>query len=88
MEERERYQLRKAAGLYWLIDMEQSGGDWKEPVAVNESGAYIWRQYQRLKSETAVAEELSRESGVPVPEVLADIRCFLRQLEEQGIVPE
>lgn len=80
--------MRKAAGLYWLLDMEQSGADWKKPAAVNESGAYIWEQYQRLRSEEAVAEELSRESGVPVQDALADIRYFLQQLKEQGIVPE
>lgn len=81
-----RYQMRKAAGLYWLIDMEQSGSDWREPVAVNESGAFIWERYQCLRSEIAVAEELNRERGVPVQEALTDIRHFLQQLEEQGIV--
>lgn len=86
MEKKERYQLRKAAGLYWLLDMEQSGADWRETVAVNESGAYIWRQYQHLRSETAVAEELGREMGISVQEALADVREFMRQLEEQGIV--
>ncbi len=86
MEKKERYQMRKAAGLYWLLDMEQSGADWREPVAVNESGAYIWKRYQCLRSETAVAEELSRENGVPVQDALTDVRCFLQQLREQGIV--
>lgn len=86
MKKKERYQLRKAAGLYWLLDMEQGGADWREPVAVNESGAYIWGKYQHLGSETAVAEELGREMGLPVQEALADVREFLGQLEEQGIV--
>lgn len=63
MEIKDRYQMRRAAGLYWLIDMEQNGVCWREPVAVNESGAYIWAQYRRLGSEEAVAEELSRERG-------------------------
>ncbi len=88
MDERERYQIRKAAGLYWLIDMEQGGGDWREPVAVNESGAFILRQYRSLKSEAAVAEGLSRECGIPLPEAEADVRSFLQQLREQGIVLE
>lgn len=77
--------MRKAAGLYWIIDMEQSGAEWREPVAVNESGAYIWKCYQCLRSETAVAEELSRENGVTVQDALTDIRGFLQQLKEQGI---
>lgn len=86
MEKNKRYQLRKAAGLYWLLDMEQDGADWREPVALNESGAYIWEKYQGMGSKTAVAEELGREAGIPVQEALADVREFLRQLGEQGIV--
>ena len=81
-----RYQLRKAAGLYWLLDMEQSGVERKEPVVLNESGAYIWMQYENLRSETAVAEALSREYGISVQEGLEDIRQFFRQLREQGTV--
>ena len=28
----ERYQLRHAAGCYWLLDMEQSGKDYIGPI--------------------------------------------------------
>ena len=83
---KERYQLRKAAGLYWLLDMEQDGAERQDPVVLNESGAYIWEQYRRLGSETSVAEVLSREFGISVQEGLADIRCFFQQLREQGMV--
>lgn len=82
----ERYQLRKAAGLYWLLDMEQDGAELREPVVINESGAYIWEQYRRLKSVTSVAEALSREFGISVQEGLADIRQFFQQLREQGLI--
>ena len=86
MDGKERYQLRMAAGMYWLLDMEQSGAEKVEPVVINESGAHIWEQYVCLRSEAAVAEALCREFGISVQEALADIRRFLRQLEEQGIV--
>ncbi len=86
MDGEERYQLRKAAGLYWLLDMEQDGAKRREPVVLNESGAYIWEQYRRLGSETSVAEALSREFGISVQEGLADIRSFFQQLREQGLV--
>lgn len=85
MDEKGRYQLRKAAGLYWLVDMEQSGVERQEQIVLNESGAYIWRQYQRLQSETKVAEVLSREFGISAQEGLADIRQFFQQLKEQGL---
>jgi len=76
-----RYQLRKAAGLYWLIDMEQG----REKTAFNETGAFIWQQYGRLGSKQAVAEEISREFGVPPGEALEDVSRFLSQLKQAGI---
>ena len=36
---KERYQLRQAAGAYWLLDMEQ-GEQYKKPFMLNECGAY------------------------------------------------
>lgn len=82
----ERYQLRKAAGLYWLLDMKQDGAEMREPVVINESGAYIWEQYHRLGSELSVAEALSREFGLSVQEGLTDVRQFIQQLREQGMI--
>lgn len=86
MDLKKRYQIRKAAGLYWLLDMEQNGIERQEPVALNESGAYIWQQYQRLGSDDSVAEELSREFEIPAEEALTDVKQFLQQLKRQGMV--
>ena len=30
------YELRKAAGLYWLLDLRQGGEHYKPPLAMNE----------------------------------------------------
>ena len=80
-----RYQIRKAAGQYWLLDMEQSGVNRLEYVILNESGAYIWELYERLQSETDVAVEMHKEFGLSEEEALADVRQFLKQLKEQGV---
>ncbi len=85
MAEKGRYQLRKAAGLYWLLDMEQSGAHSVEQITFNESGAFIWEQYARLQSEKAVAEAVSREFGISKEEGLADVRQFLAQLRDKGL---
>lgn len=86
MDLKKRYQIRKAAGLYWLLDMEQSGIGRQEQIVLNESGAYIWKQYERLRSKAAVAEELNREFGISVEEALADVEQFLQQLKRQGMI--
>lgn len=41
------YELRKAAGLYWLLDLRQDGEHYKPPLAMNEMdwrlcGQHIW----------------------------------------------
>ena len=38
----ERYQIRQAAGMYWLLDMEQPGIPYRQPVLLNETGAAFW----------------------------------------------
>lgn len=80
-----RYQLRKAAGRYWLLDMEQSGAKSEGVVSFNESGAFIWEQYSRLRSEEAVAEKVGARFGISGEEGLRDVRLFLEQLKEQGV---
>ena len=35
------YQLREAAGTFWLIDMAQSGEDFVVPLQLNETGAAL-----------------------------------------------
>ena len=40
-------QLRKAAGIYWLLHMDQAGPAYKHPVPLNESGARIWQMLEQ-----------------------------------------
>ena len=52
---KERYQLRQAAGAYWLLDMEQ-GEQYKKPFMLNECGAYIYRAYISGMSEDEIMQ--------------------------------
>lgn len=77
--------LRKAAGSYWLLDMEQDGKQYKEPVELNESGAKIWRLACEGKSELAIAEYITEQYGIELMEAKEDVRQFLAGLEAAGI---
>lgn len=85
MKNKRRYQMRRAAGLYWLLDMEQSGAKNIGVVSFNESGAFIWEQYECLGSDEAVAEKLRESFGISYKDSLTDVRQFLSQLREQGL---
>ncbi len=79
------YQLRYAAGLYWLLDMEQSGVPYRKPLAVNEVGADIWKLLEQGEEEEKIAEKLSAEYQVSPEAIREDITQFRRQLEQAGI---
>lgn len=80
------YQMRYAAGLYWLLDMEQRGVPYKKPLATNEVGARIWEMFERGADEKEIAEKLSLEYQVSPNEIREDIAQFCLQLEQCGIV--
>jgi len=83
---KKRYQLRYAAGLYWLLDMEQPGVPYKKPLPLNETGAGIWKKIESGMGMNEIAEDMSRHYDVPFADMRQDIECFFKQLEQCGIV--
>lgn len=88
IKEPERWQLRHAAGSYWLLDMMQGLENRKPPLSLNQVGAEIWRSLQQGMKEEAVAEQMSSRYQIDRESALADVRGFLAGLEAQGIVIE
>lgn len=85
MEEKNHYQLRYAAGVYWLLDMEQTGKEYKRPIVMNGCGAYIWQNYIERVPEDRIADLLHERYGISREEALADINQFIEELKEQGV---
>lgn len=81
-----KYQLRYAAGVYWLLDMEQSGSGYKRPMSMNEMGAKIWQLLTEKHSIDEIAELLSKEYDADAGEIKEDIIQFHKQLEAYGVV--
>lgn len=81
----ERYALRQAAGLYWLLDMEQEGMPYKSPLPLNEMGAAIFQMMEQGMEQGEIADAISREYQVEQETALQDIIQFKKQLQEQGI---
>jgi DNA-binding CsgD family transcriptional regulator len=82
------YQLRAAAGQYWLLNMEQKGVPYQGPVALNAMGAEIWNRLQKGKTSATIAEELSIQYETSSKEILEDVLEFCEQLKKQGIIIE
>ena len=80
-----RYQLRYAAGQYWLLDTWQEGVPYRSPLTMNEVGADIWRMMEQGYCREQIIDALSREYQVPRDVVEQDLEQFKTQLAEFGI---
>ena len=80
------YQLRQAAGEYWLIRMDQQRFVYEKPIMLNEVGAMIWQQYMQGQTEKGIAALLQQTYGIDDQEAYQDVQQFIRQLREQGIL--
>lgn len=80
-----RYQLRHAAGRYWLLDMEQSGVPYRKPIPINDAGAGIWRLLEQGYGVNEIADGLCGEYQADREQMLRDIEEFQEELRKQGI---
>ena len=80
-----RYQLRHAAGLYWILDMWQEGVPYRKPLAVNEIGADIWRMLENGRSDAEIADIISRKYHADRERIGQDVLQFREKLQECGI---
>ncbi|MCH5337570.1 MAG: PqqD family protein [Acetatifactor sp.] len=80
-----RYQLRYAAGTYWLLDTWQEGVPYRKPLTMNEVGADIWQMMEQRCSREQIVDALCREYQVNREVIEQDVERFMAQLEEYGI---
>lgn len=83
-----RYQLRYAAGQYYLLDMEQPGVPYQRPMELNEIGAKIWQFMAEGRSANNIAEILSNEYEMPIEDIEEDVLQFQKRLATYGVVIE
>ena len=76
-----KFQLRHAAGLYWLLDMEQSDASYISPLPLNEGGAQILQMLAGGMSEDEVSGQLCEKYGIPPEEAQKDVHDFVMQLK-------
>ena len=83
-----RYQIRRAAGLYWLLDMEQDANPYREPVPLNETGAMLFNALEEGSTKGELTDMLVREYELPPDEARTDTEAFLKQLSDFGYTVE
>lgn len=84
----ERYQLRYAAGRYWLLDMMQDELSYKPPLSMNEVGADILKMIFQRMSTKEIVELLSKEYDILEERAKEDVIQFRNELMRFGITIE
>lgn len=85
MEQRQKYQLHYAAGLFWLWDTDPSDEVYHPPIPLNESAAELCRILLEGKSIQDASAYMMREYGITVEQAYEDLSAFRKQLAEQGV---
>ena len=82
MNKTKEYQLREAAGAFWLLHMTQQGMPFEEPMVLNGCGALIWENYAAGALEEEIVHLLQETYGISEEMASEDTKEFLRELEE------
>lgn len=82
------YQLRCAAGSYYLLNMGQRGIPYERPIVINSVAAEMWMELVQGKTTEQIAEYLGKKYEVETEEIKTDVLRFCEQLKEQGVFKE
>ncbi len=74
------YQLRYAAGMYWLLNVRRRGLDYVRPLCLNECGAYLWKMLCEGIGKNEIEDRFCKEFGIEREEAQKDVEDFLEQL--------
>jgi len=82
---KDRYQLRHAAGRFYLLDMTQTGKVYKRPMEMNDIGAEIWQMILEGDTTEQMVQKLLREYEADEADVRQDVLAFKKGLLTYGV---
>ena len=85
MQKQSRFQLRRAAGMYWLFDLYPEQETYRAPLVLNEIGAEIVIQLLHDKNDKDIANALHEKYGISTEEAVQDVQLFCAQLKQSGM---
>ena len=83
--EQRNYFLRQAAGAWWLVDVSQSGADYRPPLQLNEMGATIVKLCSTGVGRQEIVRQLCADYEADPERITRDVEAFLGALAQQGI---
>ena len=80
--------LREIAGENLLIPVGQTALKIHGMITLSESGLLLWKRLQTECTEDELVEALLTEYQVDRETAAADVKAFIRQMQEVGILEE
>lgn len=82
---KQQYILRHAAGMDWIIEINQQEAEYVTPLSVNECGAMIWRGLEAGLGNDDLSIILQNQYGIDSKEALKAVAMFMEQLTNRGL---
>lgn len=86
MRQHENFILRQTAGMTIILPVGEASVKFPGMISVNETGEFLWNALAEEQSADSLAELLTREYQVELPQALQDVTAFLDKLRQAGAV--
>ena len=78
--------IREIAGQYMAVPVGKRVNDLHGMIALNETGAFIWKLLENEKTEEDLARALTEEYEVSYEEALEAVREFRELMEKEKVL--
>ena len=80
--------IREIAGQYMAVPVGERVNDLHGMIALNETGAFIWKLLEDEKTEEELARALTEEYEVSYEEALEAVREFRELMEKEQVLED
>lgn len=80
------FALREIAGNYIVIPFGEKAVNFNAMVTLNETGAYLWKQLEKEKSQRELLDAMLEEYEVDRETAKVHIENFCEKLKASGIL--
>ena len=78
--------IREIAGQYMAVPVGERVNDLHGMIALNETGAFIWKLLENEKTEEELARALTEEYEVSYEEALEAVKEFRELMEKEKVL--
>ena len=80
--------IREIAGQYMAVPVGERVNDLHGMIALNETGAFIWKLLEDEKTEKDLARALTEEYEVSYEEALEAVKEFRELMEKEQVLED